>query len=180
MNVRKHPNILEQQTNQSSGGSGTTAWGLITGTLSAQADLQAALNAKVSTASPVIVNSSADRVVSSAYPTYATVTGLATTFTTTRANQPVLIIFQLSALASGNGRTAFLAYTFDAGSDVPILAHTFEDSGYGNLSITVPFIVVTPGSHTVQLRAAQGTGNYTFGSTALSVEMPCAISAILL
>lgn len=94
--------------------------------------------------------------INSNFPTYANVTGLVASFTTTRANQPVMVSLVCSAKMGGSGTYVGVGYKIDAGSDVGLTfidRVTVTQGVYANLSCTPILVVVTPGTYSLQIRA---------------------------
>lgn len=126
---------------------------------------------------PAPVTLSVDATISSGYPTYASASGLAITFTTTTTNQRVLIVVRASVFCAAGG-SGYLAYTLDGGSDQPTISLTMGAGQYGNASHSFVVTPATAASHIVQIRGAKDSGNYIFGSTGGSAEMPAQIGAV--
>lgn len=97
--------------------------------------------------------------ISTVHPTYSDVTGLSVTFNTTIANQVVLLTF-MGSVSAGGTDVAFIGYKIDGGSDLTAITTMFVSSGYGNASFTMPIVISTAGSHTIQLRAAKSSTNF--------------------
>ena len=90
---------------------------------------------------------------------YANVTGSLVSFNTVAGEKVEL---DLSGWAYANpasiGGTLHLAYSLDAGADVPVMAVSSPAAAFAiNAGFSIPVTVATAGAHTVQLRAKKST-----------------------
>ena len=133
----------------SSGGGGSSAWGSITGTLSAQTDLQSALDAKLGTSAAA----AAYQPLDSDLTTWATKTPYAGTVvvttgkTFTASNTLTLTATDGSTLAIGGGGTlGTAAYTAASAYEVPLTFSTGLSRATNTISLANT--AVTAGSYT--------------------------------
>ena len=119
--------------------------------------------------------------INSAFPTYADVTGLAVTFTTTRVNQPVIISLTCTVLGGASTSYAGCAYKINSGSYIGLafLDRVAGTSGtYANLSCTIPWPPTAIGTYTIQIGGVNGTAAVNFLGASSAPEAQSTLTAV--
>lgn len=110
-----------------------------------------------------------DFTVSSVYTTYADVTGLVVTVTTSVSNEVVEVGLAAIALPSTSTQSSvFIGLKVDSGAVTKMVTVTGVNGALVNISFATSLVITSPGSHTIQLQAARDAINYTIDKSTYS------------